>query len=125
MDQNEFIREPLVLCLSRAADIREIRRRVLLTRYRVTAISNVAELEALCHHSAFDLMLLCHTMSAEECMASMKVARACWPGIAVLRISAPFSQYKAEGIDAEVGSLAGPLAMFQAIDRLVPSTPAL
>ena len=115
---------PFLLCLSTNAELRETRRSVLLTRYRVTAIGSVTALKTLPNTAAFDLLVLCHTLSEGERTAAIQFARECWTGIKILGISAPYaSGYHGEA-DAVVGGLSGPLAMFEAITHLLPPSGA-
>ena len=55
-------KKPLLLCLSSNAELLELRRRVLGTRYDVTAIATLEQTEALPSDGAFNLLLLCHSL---------------------------------------------------------------
>lgn len=112
---------PQLLCLATNPDLLEIRRRVLLTRYRVTAVDRLDAMEALPGGSEFDVLVLCHSLSAEDCSKAVRFAREFWPKIKVLAISAPGESQGQGELDAVVSGLAGPYAMFDAVEQLLPS----
>ena len=113
--------KPLLLCLSSLAELRFLRERVLSTRYAVTSIATLAELEALPESSAFALLVLCHSITYRECLDAMEAAHRRWPAVKVLVITAPFAGCQWQGVDAWVNGVDGPKAMFATIDELLDS----
>ena len=114
---------PLLLCVSSNPEILELRRRVLATRYNVVAVGTLEQMEALPRGSAFDLVILCHTLKKDECGRATKFAQQKWPGIKVLTITAPFSECEDLRADISVDSLANPTAMFAGITKLLAQQP--
>ena len=124
MNQSEFMKKPLLLCLSKNPELLAIRQRVLATRYDVVPIGNLGEMETLPSGSVFDLLVLCHTLPDYECEKAVRLARQRWPGIKVLAITAASFDRSEQDADLAVGALEGPLAMFSRISRLIPTPTA-
>jgi hypothetical protein len=114
-------KRPLLLCLSKNPELLEIRSRVLSTRYDVVPLRNLDEMKALSSDSAFDLLVLCHTLSQTEFDCAMDLARSRWPGIKLLAISTASSPHS-KRVSAVVDSLAGPTSLFQSISKLLAGT---
>jgi DNA-binding response OmpR family regulator len=110
---------PLLLCLSKSEELLAIRQLVLATRYDVTAVRSVNEIEALSSDSAFDLLLICHTLSDAECGHAASIARRRWPHIKIITMTTGFSSCSQEISDLRVGSLDGPMPLFRAITLLL------
>ena len=117
------IGDPLLLCLSANPELRETRRRVLLTKYRVVTVSTLSALRALPTATAFHLLILCHSLPFEACEEASTYARSRWPGIKILSISAPYAGCLRGNADAVVGGLAGPYAMLDAVADLLRKCP--
>jgi hypothetical protein len=113
-----------LLCVSANADLRETRRRVLLTRYAVVAVSSVDALHEQPATTSFDVLVLCHTLSAKEISRAIRLARERWPGIRILSISALYTSSVVPGADAVLGGLAGPRAMLSVVANLLATPKA-
>lgn len=109
----------LLLCLSSDRDLLEIRRRVLATRYDVVPLSSLMDLKTVSSERLVDVLVLCHTLSGEECAIASAVARGRWPGIKILSIVTPYNSCQSSDVDGQVGSLDGPEELFEAIGWLL------
>ena len=116
---------PNLLCFSKNPELLDLRRRVLATRYDVTAVNSLQQIEALPTGSVFDVLVLCHSLSILECSRGSRLARCRWPDIKVLAIT--LGTFESQGIEADisVGSLRGPIAMFGQISQPARSAASL
>lgn len=114
-------RNPLLLCLSKAPELLGSRQRVLATRYDVVSIKSLEEMERLPSGSVFDLLVLCHTFSEDECKRVTHVARQRWPRIKILSLITQSAGCSEQDSDLSVVALDGPGAMFAGISRLLPA----
>ena len=74
-----------ILCVSRDRLLGATRQLVLQTRFATTSIYDVREMAML--EGGFDLLVLCHSLSAEECALASLIARNLWAGAQVLALS--------------------------------------
>src|SRR5436305_3833568 len=74
-----------VLCVSHDELLLETRQLVLASRYQAVSVRGIEEMEALDEN--FDAVLLCHTLSAEECGRATKIAQRRWPKAKMVAIS--------------------------------------
>lgn len=105
-----------VLCISRDQRLLETRQLVLITRYQATCVHNPEEIQDIPEHEAFDVLLLCHTLSQEECQRSADIARKRWPAIKVVAIWLGWPK-SLEFADVPVSATEGPNSLFEAIER--------
>ena len=66
----------------------------------------------------FDVVLLCHTLPAEECRRGMKLARRRWPAAKVMALSTE-QMSCADFADRVVEAMKGPRVLLRAVDRLL------
>ena len=78
-----------VLCFSRDPRLLETRHWVLEKRFDAVTILSIAAMEQQSSLGrSFDLVLLCHTLSAEECESAFAIARQSWPHAKILGLVA-------------------------------------
>ncbi len=118
-----FSSKPRVVCFGRDLELLRTRVQVLSRRYDAVEVASVDQLAALPAEPAFDLVLLCHSLSREECRASAEIAEQCWPQAKVMVLTAGGSEALYERADAVVASIQGPVVLLQAIDRLIRQGP--
>ncbi|WP_419806434.1 hypothetical protein [Terriglobus sp.] len=111
--------------MCKIADLREVRKRVLKTRYRVNSLSSVAELASQPDGCDYPVLVVCHSFDADEYAAAIQIARQRWPGIKILSLSAPYQSSKPYLSDVVVGALAGPYVLLATIDSMLQSAGAL
>ncbi len=112
---------PNILCLSQNLLLLETRRAVLARRYDVVSIATVDEMIRLAPERPFDVVLLCHTISKEDCHYASEFARRRWPGTKILALTSDSASCVAEHPDRVVPGLDGPVALLNAIRDLIPS----
>ena len=95
------------------------RSQVLATRYSVVPVSDVDELEAQSPDSAFQVLVLCHTLSERESAAAFSLSKERWPGIAVVSIVKSGSDRPPGPGNATFRSLEGPRALLACISDAV------
>jgi hypothetical protein len=76
-----------VLCLSRDSNLLGTRRMVLESRYEVVAAPCLEELQEVTTDHDFDVILLCHTLSSEDCDLATSIARVRWPNAKIVALS--------------------------------------
>ena len=108
-----------VVCFGRDLELLRTRIQVLARTYDVVEVSSVDELEALAAEPAFDLVLLCHTLSPEECRASAELTQQRWPQAKVMVLITGASSARYEKADAVVMSIQGPAVLLQSIHQLM------
>jgi|SRR5579863_6177813 len=108
---------PRVLCFSRDPLLLKTREQVLSTRYEGVAVSSVEELKALDTDEGFDVVLLCHTLSVDECELSAQVVRVRWPHAKIVAMSLEQGGCF-EAADRIVRGLDGPGLLLNTIDQL-------
>ena len=117
---------PYILCLGNDAQLLEIRCRVFATRYRgdCERYGSPASQEKLDAASGYNVLVLCHSLSREECntiAARFRQANATAP---IISLTAPGTYGTAEDSDAVVAALAGPGALLTVIADVLPPEPA-
>ena len=109
---------PFLLCLSEDPALLETRSRVLATRYSVVPVSSLGELEALPVSSAFQILVICHSVPKTECEMAIRVSHARWPDIKVVSMTRSEHDEPTCEENATVASSRGPLALLDCVFRL-------
>lgn len=112
-----------VLCFGRDLDLLRTRTQVLARKYDAVELSDVDELECLPAEPAFDLVLLCHSVSLEDCRTSAEIVRDRWPQAKVMALTTGASRVPYGEADAVIMSLQGPVVLLRAIDLLMQQSP--
>lgn len=107
-----------VLCLGHDERLLETRVQVLASRYETVSVRSLAEMRSLPGDARFDIVLLCHTLSPEECGVCSEVARERWPEARVLAIAVERGSCW-EYADQVVKAMDGPRVLFGAIDQML------
>ncbi len=113
-----------VVCLGRDLQLLRTRLQVLVKRYDAVEVSSVEQLGELPAEPAFDLVLLCHSLSREDCRASVEIAEQRWPEAKILALTTGGFQTPYERADAVVAGLHGPVVLLKAIDQLIQRGPS-
>ncbi len=93
---------------------------VLANHFNVVTVGSMAEMQALAQDRVFDVVLLCHSLSSEECDLAATTARRRWPEAKILALAVErsscqsYAQHTIRGLD-------GPRLLIQAIEHLVPA----
>jgi hypothetical protein len=117
-----MIELPHVLCFSRDPLLLKTRVAVLERQYRVVPVGSLAEILELPFGSTFDLVVLCHTVSDEDCRNARAFIKARWPSAKVLSMTTGSRSCGVEQGEIIVRGLDGPPALLQRIDSLLHAT---
>lgn len=110
---------PLLVCLSRDQRLRETRTQVLAKDYDVIALASEQELEELDPPRPVDLVLLCHSLTGQDCERSSHVIRTRWPQALIVTISSPVAGCLSVEANATVAALDGPAVLLGQVAHLL------
>ena len=108
-----------VLCFGNDPRLLATRHMVLATRYDAVSVGTFAQLETLPQSSNFRVVVLCHTLKADECERTAAIVRQHWPEAKILAIALRSESCSEQTSDARMASLEGPSALLQAVDNLL------
>jgi hypothetical protein len=111
-------RFPRVLCFGRDPRLLETRRLVLARRFETVTVGSIEEMRALPVDEEFDVIVLCHSLSLEECDLSSELARARWERAKIVALSIEQGDCSLAA-DQTVRGLDGPRFLLSTIDHLV------
>ena len=83
--------------------------------YQVWTASNLSELVELTSQPKMDVMLLCHTLSKDECGRALAVTHARWPKMQTIALVAGVSGCPPAVADAVLYATDGPVKLIQAV----------
>lgn len=106
-----------VLCFSRDACLLQTRRMVLASRFEVVAIGSLEEMQKLPNDQRFDVVLLCHTLSREECDLARDIAHRRWRSAKILALSVERSSCL-EYADRTIRDWTAPVSSFKRLTGL-------
>ena len=109
---------PRVLCVSRDPRLLESRHLVLSRKYETVTVGSVEEMRSLPASEQFDVIVLCHSLSSEECDVSAKLVRVRWPKAKIVALSVEQNGCF-DGADEVVRGLDGPRVLLGTIDHLL------
>ena len=110
---------PLVLCFSHDQRLLETRVAVLSTKYRVVPVSTLGEIRNLLNRMVFVLVLLCHTLSDEDCKGAHEIVLQRWPSAKILSMTKVDRGCCEESSEPAVRGLDGPSVLLQRMDILL------
>jgi DNA-binding response OmpR family regulator len=111
-------RHARVLCIGRDPSLLRTRQLVLANHFNVVTVGTVGEMQALGQDRNFDVVLLCHSLSAEECDLAAVTARRRWPAARILALAVERSSCR-HYAEQTIRGLDGPRLLIQAIEHLV------
>ena len=107
-----------VLCFSSDQSLLETRGEVLATLYQTVTIKSLEEIFELPPDMQFDAVVLCHSLSANECGVATAVVRQRWPEARILKLAA--NQLGCStSTDRIFPTADGPAALLRAVDSLI------
>ena len=109
---------PRVLCVSRDQRLLESRHLVLSRKYETVTVGSVEEMRSLPASEQFDVIVLCHSLSSEECDVSAELVRGRWPKAKIVALSVEQNGCF-DGADEVVRGLDGPRVLLGTIDYLL------
>lgn len=111
-----------VLCISRDRLLGETRQMVLQTRFAVTTIYSFSEIAQM--YESFRLVVLCHSLSQEECELAYIVARRTWPDVQVLALSTSSRLCGPGSYDQALVGMPEPKILLQKVGEMLSQQPA-
>ncbi|HEY1578297.1 MAG TPA: hypothetical protein VGF82_14610 [Terracidiphilus sp.] len=111
-------RVPRVLCVGRDPRLLETRQLVLAKRYETVTVGSIEEMRALPIEEEFDVVVLCHSLSFEECDLSSELARGRWRHAKIVALSIQQGDCSVAA-DQTVRALDGPRFLLRTIDQVV------
>ena len=107
-----------ILCYGKNPVLLKTREAVLAKRYDVTVVYSLDEIANIPAATQFDVLLLCHSLSTEDCHACSEIARHRWPKCKVVALTASGSGCANEQADRNLPGLDGPTALLSTIQEL-------
>lgn len=110
---------PSILNVGRDQRLLETRSWVLEhAGYRVVRATDLAEVEARLKAELLDVVVVCHTLSAEECRVALQLARRLRPAIQRLVMTASATAVSDGQQEAVLSAYDGPIALVRAVARV-------
>ena len=111
---------PQILVYGRDAQLLATRR-LLLERpgYRVRAALSLADFDCIAPGDRVDLVILCHTLSKEECDRAITMIQSRWPMAKALVLTAGSPGCSARIVSEVQDSMAGPVRLLSTVSRMV------
>lgn len=115
-----MLRSGYILVYGRDERLQETRRMILASKgYRVIAVSSPAEIETMDSADEVDLLMLCHTLTTEECGRAIAAVQSRWPKARSLFLTSGrfgcHKEFRSEIFD----SMEGPEKLVTKVSRLV------
>lgn len=108
-----------VLCVGKDSLLLNLRCQVLATRFAAVSTATPITLRQVLDTRTFDLLVLCHTLSARDCNACLHLFRERCPAAATLAMQTDLTGCGAGDVDATAAALAGPRSLFRAIESVM------
>jgi hypothetical protein len=108
-----------VLCFGKDRSLQNTRMWLLDRLCATTLVMSLAEFDELAAVRRFDLVVLCHTLSADECHQASTIAREHWPQAKILGLTAFRTACQAPDLDASIAGLEGPEMLLQCASELL------
>jgi hypothetical protein len=86
--------------------------------YRTMIATNLAEIDRLSHYETIDLLILCHSLTLEECGRALALAQSRWPFMRSLMLSAMGSWCFEEASVQVFDTTQGPAKLLVAVNHL-------
>ncbi|HEV2618640.1 MAG TPA: hypothetical protein VGU23_01730 [Acidobacteriaceae bacterium] len=113
-----------ILLYGRDEQLLATRRWVLESRgYRVLTLLDLAGFAAIPQNPPIRLVLLCHSLSQDECEAAMVLAEARWPGIQSLTLDAEAGRSPSGLLGQLLHTMDGPAKLVETVAKLMGSSP--
>ena len=113
---------PHVLSVCSDTMLAQTRHEVLATQFEVVTVSTVAQIRTLPISVAIDAVLLCHSLTAKECLEAESSVRRRWQSAPILALTAYRQTCVGTDPNYTIAGLDGPRALIAAIRELVAAT---
>lgn len=108
-----------LLVFGRDSTLLETRRLVLLhSGFDVTIAVDLQKTADLLATRSFNLFILCHSLSSEDCEGALSLAHSLHPGLKNLILDAPFAGCSGGAEDAKLSAFVDPKTLIDAVNRI-------
>ncbi len=107
-----------VLCISRDPTLLKTRQMVFATCYDAVSVGSVDEMQRLPGLGAFNLLVVCHSLSINEFENAVAYARARWPDIKIIALTVGEAN-RVDLSDRRVRGLDGPRTLLRTMEGLL------
>jgi hypothetical protein len=115
-----------ILLYGRDEHLLATRQWVLQSRgYRVLTLVDLSAFAAIPQDPPIRLVLLCHSLSEDECEAAMLLAEARWPGIQSLTLGAEAGRAPSGLLGQLLHTMDGPAKLVAMVGQLMGSSPQM
>jgi hypothetical protein len=108
-----------ILCAGRDGLLLQSRKRVLSRRFQVETALALTELEAVCAGHCFDVIVLCHTLTANERKQASEMVRKKFPRSKILSLKREFETPSGPYVDKEMCVDDGPEALVRTVTAML------
>ena len=108
-----------VLCFGSYPVLLETRRLILVQHYAVATATSIEQFEFLLANSGSDLVVLCHSLSAEECKHACSLVRKHSVCLQVLGIVGPSRSPHTAECDRQLITLGNPSSLLEAVEAML------
>ena len=115
-----------ILMFGRDAQLLDTRRMVLeISGYKVSTATDLSDFDRAVSSDCFDLVILCHSLSLEDCGRAVAVALSRWPSVRILTLTAGAWGCPAGRLDQTVNVLQGPAKLVSTVSRFLEGVGAV
>ena len=107
-----------ILCVGRDRLLLQSRKRVLARRFQVEIVLALAELEAVSAGRSFDVIVLCHTLTAQERKRAIETVCKKFPRSKILALKREFETSSGSFVDRELCIEDGPDALVRTVSAM-------
>lgn len=111
--------KPLVLCYGRDESLLGLRAGVLSRCFETMMAHSTDDIATVEPPRAFAAIVLCHTLSNDECSDAMKITAQRWPEAKVIALTAPFRGCPDDGQDMTFLRPTGPVELLHGINQVL------
>jgi hypothetical protein len=109
-----------ILIFGRAPQLLETRRLILeRAGARVWTAAELSDIKSIAHAVSIDLVILCHSLSMEQCGRALALASTLWPQVKSLNLSSGCCECNPEISERVVDANRGPAHLLDAVANLI------
>ena len=113
-----------ILVYGRDPALLETRRMVLASvGYDVTEAANLSQVKRTLSERPLDLLILCHSLSTDDCHHTLALATSRWPLMRILVLTAGASGCSTQLISEVLDAIKGPRELLSTVAKLVKTEP--
>ena len=115
-----------ILMYGRDAQLLETRRMVLETSgHKVRTTMDLSEIDRIAAFQNFDLLILCHSLSMEQCGRALALAHSRWPSVESLILTAGAAGCTTPLTERVLDAMQGPAKLISTVGQIAKSEASL